>query len=56
MYLFSTADGGKAAGANQSRRIFDESIVVQNPDQLSFNISRPIERIHQQAARTWVQR
>jgi murein L,D-transpeptidase YcbB/YkuD len=28
--------GSKAAGADQPRGIFDESIVVQNPDQLAL--------------------
>ncbi len=47
---------GKARGADQPRRIFQKRIVVQNADQLGFNIGDAVERIEQQSARTFIQR
>ena len=40
---------GKSRSANQPGWIFDESIIVQNAQQLGFNIGGAVERIHQQA-------
>ncbi len=47
---------GKTRGANQSRRIFQKRVAVQNPDQPRFDISSAVERVEQQAARAIVQR
>ena len=46
----------KTQRTNQPRRIFNKRIIVQNADQLGFDISRAVERIHQQPARTRIQR
>ena len=47
---------GKSCRADQPRRIFDEGVVVQNANQLSFNVGHAVERVHQQPTRTFIQR
>ena len=46
----------KAAGPDQPRGIFDKSVVMQDAENLGFNISSAVERVHQQAARARIQR
>ena len=46
---------GEAAGADQARGILYECVVVQDAKKLGFDISRPIERVQQQAAGTRIQ-
>ena len=38
--------GSKAGGTDESRWIFDKSVIVQNAKQLGFNIRCAIERVH----------
>src|SRR5262252_8970263 len=47
---------GETRGANQPRGILNESVVVDDPKQLCFNVCGPIEGIHQQTTRTRVER
>ena len=47
---------GEAGGPDQPGGIFDKSVVMQNAEKLGFDISSAVERVHQQAARTRIQR
>ena len=40
----------KSGGTNQTRRIFYKCVIVQNAQQLGFDIGGTVEGIHQQAA------
>ena len=46
----------KARGSNQPRGIFHESIIVQHTNHLRFKIRRTVKGIHQQAARSRIER
>ncbi len=46
----------EAAGPDQPRGIFDKRVVMQDAEQLGFDIGSAVERIHQQAARARIQR
>ena len=48
--------GGKTRRPNQPRRVFDECVIVQNTQHFGFNISRAVKGIHEQAARTRIER
>src|SRR5215472_13647530 len=48
--------GGEAGSPNEPRRILEERVVVQNANELGFNVGDAIERIEQEPTRSLVER
>ncbi len=53
---FPTQPGDVAGGANEKRRLFEESVVRDEAQSARFDVGRAVQRVHQKAVRALVER